>query len=306
MALEFLAVAHVNVNCAQLPRSLAFYRDALGFEPLSHTNPVPQDGAGFGMKGRVQWDAWILHDDRGQAAQAIDLLEWKTPAPVGRPARAHELGLSRLLLGARDVAGLHARLRAAGATLLSTPAALGGARHGFVARDPDGALLEIAESTEASASPRFVGAALNVANLEEAAAWYERLLGVRASAAEKCVADGAAFGLAGAVRWRELELAATGAFSIRLAEWDEPRAVRGPLRPANALGLYRMALLVESAQRACTELDALGLVHSGSVWLDMGPDIPIDGLNAGFFPDPDGACLEWIERPRVRNALRAR
>jgi hypothetical protein len=34
----------------------------------------------------------------------------------------------------------------------------------------------------------------------------------------------------------------------------------------------------------------------------MGPGLPIDGLRAGFFPDPDGACLEWIERPRLRSA----
>ncbi len=98
MSLDFSAVVHVNVNCSELDRSLAFYRDALGLIPLSHTAPIPQDGAGFGMPGPVQWDAWIIHDDRGLAAQGIDLLEWKLPPPVGVPATANELGLSRLLL----------------------------------------------------------------------------------------------------------------------------------------------------------------------------------------------------------------
>jgi hypothetical protein len=31
----------------------------------------------------------------------------------------------------------------------------------------------------------------------------------------------------------------------------------------------------------------------------MGPEIPIDGLWALFFRDPDGSCLELIESPRV-------
>lgn len=300
MSLEFVSVVHVNVNCSQLARSLGFYQGALGLAPLSHTRPVPQDGAGFGMHGPVQWDAWIIHDDRGQAAQGIDLLEWKLPAPMGRPAAVHELGFSRLLLAVRDVAALHVRLSAAGAAPRSAPASLGGARRGFVVRDPDGALLEIAEAADAVVTPRFAGVAINVADLAHAVPWYERVLGLRASAPRACEADGAAFELSGTARWREAELAASASFAIRLVEWQQPRALREARRPANALGLYRMALLVEDAAKACAQLDALGLVHSGSVRLDMGPDIPIDGLNAGFFLDPDSACLEWIERPRVR------
>jgi hypothetical protein len=31
----------------------------------------------------------------------------------------------------------------------------------------------------------------------------------------------------------------------------------------------------------------------------MGPEIPIEGLYAVFFRDPDGTCLELIERPRI-------
>jgi len=302
MALEFHAVVHVNVNCARLARSLAFYRDALGLTPLSHTNPVPQDGAGFGIAGRVQWDAWILHDDRGQAAPAIDLLEWKAPAPVGRPARVNELGFSRLTLSVRDAGALHARLLAAGAPPLSAPRALAAGRRGLLARDPDGTLLEIAESAGAGAAPRSAGVVVNVASLEASTAWYERVLGSTASAPEKREVDGAAFGVDGAARWREATLAASDAFAIRLAQWEEPLPTRGPARPANALGLYRMALLVDDAKQASAQLDELGIAHSGAVWLDMGPEIPIDGLHAGFFPDPDGACLEWIERPRMRGA----
>jgi hypothetical protein len=30
----------------------------------------------------------------------------------------------------------------------------------------------------------------------------------------------------------------------------------------------------------------------------MGPEIPIDGVWAVFFPDPDGTCMELIETPK--------
>ena len=301
MALDFVSVVHVNVNCTQLARSLAFYRDVLGLAPLSHTHPLPQDGTGFGLAGRVQWDAFILHDDRGPSAPGIDLLEWKQPPPVGFAAPANALGFSRLLLALRDADALHARLAVPGAAPLTAPAALGGGARGFVARDPDGALLEIAEHPDAS-SLRLAGVALGVASLAAALPWYERLLGLRASDPEACRAPGAAFGLAGSAHWREATLAATPTFALRLVEWEAPAPVRTAPRAANALGLYRMALLVEDATQACAQLDALGLAHSGAVSLDMGPDIPIDGLRAGFFRDPEGACLEWIERPRLRSA----
>jgi hypothetical protein len=31
----------------------------------------------------------------------------------------------------------------------------------------------------------------------------------------------------------------------------------------------------------------------------MGPEIPVDGVWAVFFEDPDGTCLELIETPKL-------
>jgi catechol 2,3-dioxygenase-like lactoylglutathione lyase family enzyme len=85
VTLPILSTVHVNANCSDLSRALAFYRDLVGLTPLSHTQPVPQDGRGFGLGGRVQWDAHLLHDERGVAGPAVDLLEWQDPRPTGRP-----------------------------------------------------------------------------------------------------------------------------------------------------------------------------------------------------------------------------
>jgi hypothetical protein len=59
--------------------------------------------------------------------------------------------------------------------------------------------------------------------------------------------------------------------------------------------------MVEDAAASCAELDRLGIEHSGPCLLEMGPEVPIEGgLLAVFFRDPDGACLELIEKPRMK------
>src|SRR5687767_2169443 len=152
MALSLLSTVHVNANCSDLARSLAFYRDLVGLTPLSHTKPVPQDGAGFGLPGRVQWDAHLLHDERGVAGPAVDLLEWQQPRPCGHPARtANQLGLYRLCLAHPDLDALHARLSAAGVRTASEPVSMpldhasGLSVRFFCAYDPDGTCVEFIE-----------------------------------------------------------------------------------------------------------------------------------------------------------------
>jgi catechol 2,3-dioxygenase-like lactoylglutathione lyase family enzyme len=77
-------VIHVNVNCTDLGRSMAFYRDELGLQPITRSSPaVPQDGAAFGLPA-AQWDAWMMGGPRGFATPVIDLLEWIVPLPTPR------------------------------------------------------------------------------------------------------------------------------------------------------------------------------------------------------------------------------
>ncbi len=78
-------VVHVNLNCTDLSRSMAFYRDEMGLRTISRTSPTePQDGAAFGLAA-AQWDAWMMGGPGGFAAPVIDLLQWIVPAPLPRP-----------------------------------------------------------------------------------------------------------------------------------------------------------------------------------------------------------------------------
>ena len=82
MAVEILRIAHCNVNCSDLARSTAFYRNLLELRVGAHTSPAPQEAPGFGREGKIQWDAHMLSGAAGDTL--VDLLEWKRPRPTGR------------------------------------------------------------------------------------------------------------------------------------------------------------------------------------------------------------------------------
>jgi catechol 2,3-dioxygenase-like lactoylglutathione lyase family enzyme len=311
VAVQVQSVAHVNVNCSDMVRSLAFYQEHLGLASAAHTAPEkPQDGSGFGLPGRVQWDAHMLCDARGIAGPAIDLLEWKTPAPVGRPyTEPSHLGFFRICFLARDLDARFEALRSRGVACLGEPQELplGAAGVDTVKvlcfRDPDGTTLELAEVPVES--DRIAHVNVNCSDIERSAEWYERVLGLKAfGSSSPGPVPGAAFGIAGEVEWDARFLLPEGlgiedTMAIDLLEWRRPAPVGAPYPQGHHLGLYRMAFLVADVHAARDELLRLGVDAPAPVWLDMGPEIPVDGVEALFFPDPDGACLELIQVPTV-------
>lgn len=310
MSLDLKSVAHVNANCSNLARSLRFYRDLVGLKPMTHTRPLPQEGAGFGLPGQVVWDAYMMQDERAPLGPSIDLLEWQTPKPIGRPPRdANHLGFMRLALAHADLDALHARLTAAGVATRSGPVSVpvleGQSVRFFCCDDPDGICVEF---IEAPVPVRLSHININCSDLDRSSDWYRRVLGVTpiAGRAEPPPASGAGFGFSGDCDYRADFLAVGGradALILDLLEWKTPKPVGRPLEQANHLGLFRMAFMVDDARASCAELDRLGVAHSGPCLLEMGPDVPIEGgLYAVFFRDPDGTCLELIQTPRLRGA----
>ncbi len=308
MAIEIQSVMHVNVNCSDLARSLAFYRDVVGLVPESHTNPVPQDGAGFGMPGQVQWDAHILHDARGFAGPGVDLLEWKEPRPCGAPpGEPNHLGFGRVCLLVPDLDAVYARAMQHGTNCFSAPVEVvvdptsGLSARLFLCRDPDGTVMEFVEAANVP-QPQLIHVNVNCSDLEVSRAWYERVLGLEVRGGSRPgPTHGAVFGIDGEVEWEADFLWPKGqdAFAIDLLQWKTPVPVGKPAASANQLGLYRMAFMVEDMKEAHAELVAQGVECPPPVYLDMGPEIPIDGVWAVFFPDPDGTCMELIETPKL-------
>jgi catechol 2,3-dioxygenase-like lactoylglutathione lyase family enzyme len=304
-------VAHCNLNCSSLDRSLAFYRDAIGLHPNTHTAPAPQPAGGFPLPPgatTVQWDAWIMHEaGAGHTSPALDLLEWKHPAPFGRPyPAANHLGLNRLRYAVPDVRELHERFVAGGGTAFGVPAdaivdvEAGRGVLGFAGLDPDGVLLEFVERDVAAVRPLHVGA--NCTDLDASIAWYAGNLGLEVVArAASDPQPGAVLGLDGDCWWTSalLRLPGSDGFGVELRQWHEPPPTGVPYQIANHLGIYRLAFMVGDIHAAHETLVANGVDGGEPVALDMGPEVPIEGgLWASFFPDPDGACVEFIEELR--------
>ena len=308
MAVSIQSVMHVNVNCSDLERSLAFYRDVVGLEAGSHTNPLPQDGRGFGMLGQVQWDAHILHDARGFAGPGLDLLEWKQPSPWGQPhAEPNHLGFFRVCLLVPDIDAVYQRASSRGVACESSPIEVavdpesGLIVRVFLCRDPDGTAVEFVQEASVSQA-QLIHVNVNCSDLARSLEWYERVLGLEVrGGSHPGPVSGRVFGLDGSVEWdaRFLWPPGQGAFAIDLLEWKTPTPVGKPAARANQLGLYRMAFMVDDIQACYDEIRSQGVDCRPPVFLDMGPAIPIDGLWALFFPDPDGTCMELIETPRL-------
>ena len=143
---------HINVNCTDFARSLAFYR-LIGFEAIldfSDTDAASFGAAGLGpilglpddCDGRAAL-LMLKGDDKGLR---LDLIEWRSPRETATPCRtlAHP-GIGRICLRTRDADAVHRRLNAAGHRCYTPPTrvALGGSQiRVFCAEDPDGVVIE--------------------------------------------------------------------------------------------------------------------------------------------------------------------
>ena len=84
----------------------------------------------------------------------IDLLEWKTPKPVGRPAQdANQLGLFRMAFMVSDAAASCAELDKHGVKHsgvcnldMGPDVPIAGGLNAVFFRDPDGTMLEVIET----------------------------------------------------------------------------------------------------------------------------------------------------------------
>ena len=140
-----LQIYHVNVNCTNLERSLAFYQ-MLGFREVIDIPAGRLPGLGMDPAiGRAK----LLRLGEEPRSTLIDLIEWQTPRPHGTPyADLGHTGIARLCLRVKGLAAMVAELKSRGVRFISEPvsAGLAGGKQTFVCfYDPDGAVLELME-----------------------------------------------------------------------------------------------------------------------------------------------------------------
>ena len=136
-------IFHVNVNCSNLERSLAFYK-MLGFRVVLD---MPGGGGakldkGLGLvDGRGRGALMVLGDDK--RATRLDLIEWlnpKTEEPY--PHLAH-MGICRMALRTPNVPKVYEELKAKGVEFFSEPQVFEGGVAFVCFKDPDGTIIEL-------------------------------------------------------------------------------------------------------------------------------------------------------------------
>jgi catechol 2,3-dioxygenase-like lactoylglutathione lyase family enzyme len=145
-------VFHVNVNCTDFERSLAFY-ELVGFQ-IAHDLGVGEGGpyrVGLGMPEQsANRAALLVLDPTRRGSTRIDLIEWIEPKTHGtathrRPDSdlAH-VGAARIALWTIGVDEEYARLRDAGVEFITEPVTMNDGTTRFCCfYDPDGTILEL-------------------------------------------------------------------------------------------------------------------------------------------------------------------
>ena len=146
-------IFHINIVVQDLDRTLAFYRDLLGFSVAfgEITTDDPKLGTGLGYEGecKMRWALIRLGDDEN--APVIDVEQWIEPKMTGQAyASCSNNGIGRIALGVDDIDKEYNDLKGKGVEFLSPPQTLDVQGFGDFKfccfRDPDGIVLEFVEA----------------------------------------------------------------------------------------------------------------------------------------------------------------
>ncbi|MCE2438367.1 MAG: VOC family protein [Candidatus Latescibacteria bacterium] len=149
--MAFTKVHHVKYTVGNLDRSLAFYRDLLGFEVsyeaaregLASYNTI------MNMRNVRLRVAMLLHRPTGFV---VGLVQFQNPAATERELRNNYVGASSLALQVEDAAAEYERLTSSGVAAMSPPTEIvrdgKAAAVAFYILDPDGIPIEIWQPME--------------------------------------------------------------------------------------------------------------------------------------------------------------
>ncbi|MEM1231896.1 MAG: VOC family protein [Pseudomonadota bacterium] len=305
-----LARIHYATHTADFSRARAFYR-ALGYSvgfgdfPLTNTHQMAR---ALGMFDLCQYELEVgeviaLPDAPSPAA--IDLLQFKVPFNDEPPYELpNHLGMAYAAFASADFDADVAALTALGVPMLSAPAMDHEGRFVFF-RDPDGVLYRLQEGSGAVVPGRGMQIydmpyiAINVSNLGQSIAFYERL-GYEVQGAiadqEGDAATGAAWGLDGPYRYRTVDITAPRGdrHRLRLTQWLMPYDPAPPYpAPINHIGIHRIAVLVSDLDRAVGILKAQGVPFLS----ELAPCCSGTGEDESGIVhvlDPDGVFVELV------------
>ena len=278
---------HVTVSVSDINKSLAFYRDLLGFP----------------FMGRLYY--------KNKVGLIIDFLDIGNHAILevfsfGVPTKPSEfipndlqLGMRHMAFKVKNVDAVTARLKKAGVPFTLDPLdATGGVRIAFF-KDPDGTLCEIIQGEltyhtvgqkrlPVSVPPKGAPAkselmydhtSITVANLEKTLAFYQGILG---------------FPVLGQLAFHDergflITYLQCGNSILEIFSFDKPTIYHTWNPDETVLGLKHLGILVDDVDAVAGRLRAAG------VRIIYPPNDALGNVKTCFFADPDGNALELID-----------
>jgi lactoylglutathione lyase len=143
---DVLELHHTGLTVRDLERSLAFYRDALGFEVVAQQEK--QGGYLAEIVGYPDAHVRMAHLAVPGSAHRLELFQYLSPNPLARELEPRLVGPTHVCLVVDDLPRLYERLRAAGIdSFLSPPVevdtGINAGGYALYVRDPDGSLVEL-------------------------------------------------------------------------------------------------------------------------------------------------------------------
>jgi catechol 2,3-dioxygenase-like lactoylglutathione lyase family enzyme len=137
---------HTSYTIGDMERSLAFYRDLLGFE-FVHERPEVTESYFRTIVGIPDCVVHAVLMKIPGTDHHLELFEYKHPRGIAQDLKPNNPGSSHIAYFVDDLKALYTRLNAAGVSFVTEPVYLdlGPNKGGWslYARDPDGILIEL-------------------------------------------------------------------------------------------------------------------------------------------------------------------
>ena len=309
MAAEELArrFLHVNLNCDSLDATERVYVEHLRLSARMRTDPeVAIDGSILGLDGKTYCETAFLFDARGgRSGCALEAIEYRTPPlkydPSSNPVRP---GIRSTLFAVDDLQGTAASLRDAGMLVGDPVDGLIAGSDSVLVRDPDGAVLELCQSSpehDGAKGALFAGIRIAAIDAMATADFLTAIGFVEIQKPSLTRISGEQLSPGGSARSRECVVARyvlpEDAHQFSLTVVQHPDTGPSPVPwGGNRQGLYRCALRVENVHDALASVPDSVERMGDPVWCPL-PGTKIEGLHIAFLRSPDGVVFEFVERP---------
>jgi catechol 2,3-dioxygenase-like lactoylglutathione lyase family enzyme len=303
LAAQFVRLGYVAINVSDLERSRAFYEAVPRLRVVARTSAPTQ---AFNLLGvpEGRFDGYLMDDASGGDPTCIHLIEWKEPAPRGRPNPTfYHAGWGKIAFTHNSAKDVLAHLQKHGTSTANKTIV----RDYVSITDPDGVVISFLHNPSRPASQLF-HVVSGPSDPLRTVAFYQELFGLeywmKSQPAEPIPASQGPG--ADIVQWDSHILRGWGdhRFNIDVSKILHPPQAGRPCEDPLNLGIARIGIEVRDIEATVallkTQLDAWShtearLISPIEEW-DLGPQAPKRKVAALI--DPDGMRIDVYQPER--------